>query len=83
MRREATYLCMGVLQGLYAFKHESQSEFKNWATDLPLGHAELVVEQWCKGGMTAPAIKQLHNFILDQLPRWAYAFNRTLTRHKG
>jgi hypothetical protein len=83
MHLEATYLCLGVLQGLYTFEHQSRSAFKDWATDLPLGQAEIALEQWRKGGMTRPAIEQMRNFILEHLPHRAYAFNRTLTRDES
>jgi hypothetical protein len=46
MRQEALYLCMGIVQGLYVFEHESKTQFKEWAVDMPLGYATEALEKW-------------------------------------
>ncbi len=35
MAQEAMQYCMGVLKGIYRYVNESESEFKDWATDIP------------------------------------------------
>ena len=44
MNTEANRTCMGLLLGLYQFKRESTSEFKDWAPDAPIIFAEAVVD---------------------------------------
>jgi hypothetical protein len=49
MSTEANRLCMGLLLGLYRFKRESTSEFKDWAPDAPIIFAKAVVDAWKAG----------------------------------
>ncbi len=35
MPKEAKLSCMGVPKGIYKYVHESKSEFKDWAVDVP------------------------------------------------
>ena len=35
MTQEAKLYCMRVLKGIYMYKYDSSSEFKDWATDIP------------------------------------------------
>jgi len=76
MGREATYLCMGLVQGLYQFEHESTSEFKDWATDLPAGHAEMALEKWRAGGPTPEMIAALRDLLQKDLPNWSWTLSR-------
>ncbi|MCF6284569.1 MAG: hypothetical protein L3K26_05210 [Candidatus Hydrogenedentes bacterium] len=41
--------CMGVLKGIYQFEHESETEFKDWATDIPGECFAGILEAWKKG----------------------------------
>lgn len=73
MTLEATYLCMGIVQGLYEFQHESKSQFKDWATDLPIAHAESTLETWRAGKPTRRAVQKMQTFIEENPVRWDYA----------
>jgi hypothetical protein len=35
MHQETKLYCMGILKGIYQYKEDSGSEFKDWATDVP------------------------------------------------
>ncbi len=82
MIHEAMYLCIGLLQGLYAFEHESKSQFKEWATDLPLAHAEMTLEKWRDGKPTPSAMKRMQAFIEENLPHWEFHLMRSLPKGK-
>jgi len=82
MTNEAMYLCMGLLQGLYEFEHESKSEFKDWATDLPIGYAEIVLEKWRDGKPKPAAITEIRDFIQENLPHWDSTLMRSLPKEK-
>ncbi|MBM3128523.1 MAG: hypothetical protein FJ009_07840 [Chloroflexi bacterium] len=82
MTLEAEYLCMGLLQGLYEFEHESKSEFKDWATDLPMGYAEIALEKWREGKPKPAAIGEMRDFIQENLPHWEFTLVRSLPKGK-
>jgi hypothetical protein len=79
MRQEAMYLCMGILQGLYQFEHQSTSTFREWATDLSLSYAEDAIEQWRGGGVKRKAVAELRAFIETSLPLWSATLLRSLS----
>lgn len=83
MELEATYLCMGLLQGLYQFEHESASEFKNWATDLPAAHAEAALAKWRAGSPPLEMVVTMRDFAQQELPHWALALARSLPSPPG
>ena len=66
---EANRICMGLLLGLYRFKHESTSEFKDWAPDAPSIFAEAVVDAW-KAAPSRADVETLRAFVKDELGRW-------------
>jgi hypothetical protein len=68
---EALYICLGILSGLYRFEFESDSEFKDWARDLPGAYCRVVLGEWMKGGPPKTAVRKLRGLIKDSLPRWA------------
>jgi hypothetical protein len=35
MLQEAKLYCMGILKGIYQYEEDSESEFKDWASDIP------------------------------------------------
>jgi hypothetical protein len=82
MSQEAMYLCMGLLQGLYEFEHQSESEFKDWATDLSIGYAEIALEKWREGKPKPSAIKEMQNFIQENLQHWNFTLMRVLPKDK-
>jgi hypothetical protein len=82
MTLEAKYLCMGLMQGLYEFEHESKSQFKDWATDLPIAYAESALEKWRAGKPKPSAITEMRNFIEENLFHWESALKRSLLKRE-
>jgi len=70
MNTEANRMCMGLLLGLYRFKHESTSEFKDWAPDAPGIFAETVVDAWKAGSPSRADVKAVKAFVEDELEGW-------------
>ncbi|ODS31806.1 MAG: hypothetical protein SCARUB_03054, partial [Candidatus Scalindua rubra] len=48
MAEQAKQYCMGVLKGMYEYDKESQSEFKEWATDIPPECFSYLLDEWKK-----------------------------------
>lgn len=87
MGQEAAYLCMGLITGLYQFEHQSETEFKNWASDLPTGHAELVLSNWLDGRPAPDLVKAMRAFVENDLYRWKMSLlhsldNQTVMRRR-
>jgi hypothetical protein len=70
MNTEANRMCMGLLLGLYRFKHESTSEFKDWGPDAPSNFAWTVVDAWKAGSPSRADVKAVKAFIEDELGGW-------------
>lgn len=67
---EACKLCMGLLLGLYQFERESQSKFKDWATDAPGEFAASVIAAWQAGKPRRKEVTTLKQFMAVQLNGW-------------
>jgi len=78
MADEAMYTCLGILSGLYRFEDESDSEFKDWAVDLPGDYGIVVLEEWKKSHPPEAAVRKLRELIKGSLPRWAADLQREL-----
>jgi len=71
MHDAARLTCMGVLAGLYRFETESTTQFKDWAPDLPAIFAEEVLDDWKAGNPRAAEVREMEQFIHDELTKWA------------
>lgn len=69
MYPEAKLYCMGLLKGLYLYQKESESEFKDWATDIPGECFGEVLRKWVKG-QTDEDKKEMRDFIAQECPEW-------------
>jgi len=67
---EAKLYCMGVMKGLYLYEEESESEFKDWATDIPGECFGGVLRKWAKGRNDADK-KEMRAFIEEKCSGWA------------
>src|SRR5262249_23095317 len=68
--QEARY-CMAVVLGIYRFEHESKSEFKQWAADIPAECAANLLQEWRKRDPEQARIDAMHAFIRERCPKWA------------
>ena len=67
MPLEAKHCCMGILQGIYLFSKESQSEYKNWADDAPSEHFQLVINNWKESTKDSADIAEIEDFVRREL----------------
>ncbi len=73
MGLEAREMCQGLMLGLYQFEHESKSQFKDWASDLPFDFAHEVLAAWRRGVAGETDASEVSGFILEELPRWSFS----------
>lgn len=71
MAEQAKQYCMGVLKGLCQYDLESKSEFKDWATDIAPECFGFLLDKWRKKTPRKKHIKEMHNFISEQCPKWS------------
>ena len=71
MPTEAKYKCMGILQGIYRFEKESNSEFKDWAVDAPGENFSAVLDEWRDGCESPEDLQEMEQFIQDNCSKWA------------
>jgi len=71
MQKEAKLYCMGVLKGIYKYAHESKSEFKDWAADVPGECFSYLVDEWKKRSKNDAEIKEMNSFLKKECSRWA------------
>ncbi len=68
--QETTY-CMAVVFGIYRFDHESKSQFKQLAEDIPAECAGNLLEEWRARNPEQARIDTMHRFIRERCPKWA------------
>lgn len=71
MAEGAKRYCMGVLKGIYEFEHQSKTEFKDWATDIPGECFGGILEEWQRSCAREPDVKEMNAFISKECPKWA------------
>ena len=71
MHREAMLHCMGVLKGIYRYNHESRSEFKDWATDIPAECFGYLLDEWRKKCQNKDELKEMNAFLKNECSKWA------------
>ena len=70
MYAQADEYCMGVLQGIYAFDHDSESEYKDWAVDVPGESFAWVRKIWLDGRRDLQAHERMGARIATSCPKW-------------
>lgn len=71
MPKEAKFYCMGVLKGVYKYVHESKSEFKDWAVDVPEECFGYLLDKWRKRCEKKNDIKEMNIFLEKECSNWA------------
>jgi len=69
MLREAKLYCMGILKGIYQYEEDSESEFKNWASDVPGESFGNILRKWGKNSNNKVK-KEMKEFIKKECPDW-------------
>lgn len=62
--------CMGVLKGIYQFEHESETEFKDWATDVPGECFAGILKTWEKGTCEHDTM-EMNTYLSRECPKWS------------
>jgi len=71
MAKEALQYCMGVLKGIYRYVNESESEFKDWATDIPEECFGYLIGEWEKRCKRKSQVKEMERFIKKECHKWS------------
>jgi hypothetical protein len=71
MREHEVTYCMAVILGIYRFEHESKSEFKKLAEDIPAECAGNLLEDWRTRNPGQGGIDAMYAFIRERCPKWA------------
>jgi hypothetical protein len=71
LNEEAKLFCMSVLKGLYMYDHDSDSEFRNWATDIPGELFSTLLDEWKKRLRNKLDIKEMDAFIKKECEDWS------------
>ena len=70
LSQEAKSYCMGVLKGIYMYEHDSNSEFKDWATDIPGECFGSLLNEWKKRFKNKSDLKQIDEFLKKECKCW-------------
>lgn len=68
---DAEHYCMGLLLGLHLFETESQTEFREWAEDVPSCLADRVLSTWREWCPSAEAEDHVAQFLKEKCPRFS------------
>lgn len=71
MRLEGKLCCMGILKGIYEYDKDSESEFRDWATDIPGETFAYILDEWKKSNSNSKDKKEMKDFISNACPDWA------------
>jgi hypothetical protein len=76
MHQEAKLYCMGILKGIYQYEEDSESEFKDWASDVPGESFGYILREWGKNRNNKDK-KEMKDFIKKEFPTWSkWAINQ-------
>jgi len=70
MHADAKNYCKGILKGIYRYDKESNSEFKDWATDAPGENFEFVLNEWEKSCKDKRDVKDVEDYIKKHFSDW-------------
>ena len=65
LNEEAKNYCIGIIKGISKFDEESDSEFSEWAVDIPSEYLSTVVDEWKKDNPNADEVKEIEGLIED------------------
>ena len=76
MHQETKLYCMGILKGIYQYEEYSESEFKDWASDVPGESFGYILREWGKNRNNKDK-KEMKDFIKKEFPAWSkWAINQ-------
>ena len=63
LTQEAKLYCMGVLKGIYMYNYDSNSEFKDWAADIPGECFRSLFDKWKNRNKKKSDTKEMIEFL--------------------
>ena len=70
MYQESKLYCIGILKGIYQYEEESESEFKDWASDVPGESFGYILREWGKSRNNKDK-EEMKDFIKKEFPTWS------------
>ena len=67
---ESMLYCAGLLEGIYAFGTESDTEFRDWAPDDPEHAFRWVLDKWKKGVTDRTLRERMAQELGERCPKW-------------
>ena len=67
----ARHYCHGILDGIYRFAQESQSQFNECACDSLFYHFDELLSEWLKSTTDDKALAETAQFLQEHCLRWA------------
>lgn len=68
---ESLRYCVGLLEGIYAFGTESDTEFRSWAPDDPEHAFHWVLDKWTKVVSDRELRERMGQELRGRCPKWA------------
>ncbi|MEW6242963.1 MAG: hypothetical protein AB1497_01580 [Bacillota bacterium] len=68
MFNQAKECLLGIIMGLYMFDTDSETQFKNWAVDVPEQFAQHIISEWVK--LNQDAINDIRELLEERCPNW-------------
>ena len=67
LNEDAKNYCIGIIMGISKYSEESNSQFLDWAADVPSEYMNTVIDEWKKGNPFADEAKEIEElFELDE-----------------
>jgi hypothetical protein len=63
MPLQAKKYCTGIIKGIQKYEQESESEFKNWATDVPSDYVDRIMDEWKEGNPDPNDIAEVEGLL--------------------
>lgn len=70
MEPEAKLYCMGLLKGIYDFANDSNTEFKDWAVDVPDASFTVILDDWRHRTKDRQVLSEMDEFLHKHCPSW-------------
>ena len=71
MLEQAQTICLGILRGIYDFHWHSNTEFKDWAVDVPGEVFQAYLGEWKAQFQEPTSSSKLKQFLSAHCPNWA------------
>lgn len=63
LNKEAKNYCVGIIKGITKFDEKSDSQFSEWAVDIPSEYLSTVVDEWKNDNPNVDEVKEIEELI--------------------